>query len=465
MKGAGVLIGALMVMAGNAQADLSQILERFRQVHNVPGFALVTVDKSGITGTYTGGLADRNSERPMTAETLIRIGSITKTFNSLAALRLESEGRWSIQDKLADIAPLAPYENPWRDSNPIRIVHLMDHAAGFTDLTRTEMAHNTPFDSVLTALNAGAANRVVQWPAGLYSEYSNVNAGYLGYALEQVTAEPYEQLMRDLVLHPLGLTSASLEADETTLKRLATGYDSDGQSPIPYWHMYLAPLGAINATAREMAALPLLMIRRGRLENDDYLPAEQIERMESPQSTLAARQRLKYGLGLGTDQEIRGGRVWHGHLGDGDGYLSQFAYQKDLGVGYFLTINSFNHDALRLMKAAVSKALSAGMKSPKATPAMADGADAIPLADYVGAYRQITWRFGWRKPDSKLSLLMKGERLFIRYGDGQALPLVRTGPGLFRHPVEPVSTMAISHHEGDWILQGEFGSFRRISSK
>ena len=82
------------------------------------------------------------------------------------------------------------------------------------------------------------------------------------------------------LLRPLGMRSAGLSDDASTRRRLATGYDTDGKAPIPYWQMIFPPLGAINATPREMGALPELFLRRGRVGNERLLDAALVQRAD-----------------------------------------------------------------------------------------------------------------------------------------------------------------------------------------
>ncbi len=450
-----------VAMAGAAAAGesasppLGDALERLREHHRVPGVVAIVVDQNGIREVVALGHADLASRRPMTADTLVRIGSITKTFNAIGLLQLEARGLLSLQAPLHSVAPDAPLENPWQDSHPVRLVHLVEHTAGLADLNRTEFDHNQPLPSLLAAIEFNGKPRRLRWPAGLYAEYSNVGAGYLGLVMERVGGQPYAAFIRDQVLVPLGLTSATLTADDQTLDRLATGYDSDGQTVIPYWHMLFPPLGAINATPREMAALPQLFLRRGQ-PGATLIDAAAIDRMETPTSSLAARAGLTFGYGLGIDQEIDGDYLWYGHGGDGDGYLSHFSYQKELGVGFFLTFNAFKRDALKAFKHAIRQHLSDPRQSRRAIP---QAPDTNPAKAYVGVYGKLTQRFEWQNERPQMTVTLEDDRLFLTYADGQRLPLIAVGRGLYRHPVDPVATLAFVEYDGRWTLHGEFGGF------
>ena len=452
------LAAFMLTPSESPAADLVERLETLRASHNVPGMALVIVDRTGIRETVALGLADRESERPMTVDTLTRIGSVTKTFNAIGLLRLQAAGRLELEEVLHEIAPELPLINPWKDEHPVRLVHLIEHTAGLADMTPAEFAHNVPFDSLRAAFDFAPEARRVLWPPGRFPQYSNVGAAYLGYVIEQRSGMRYETFMQHEVLVPLGLDGATLHADPRTLERLATGYDSDGESIIPYWHMVFPPLGAINATAQEMSALPRFFLNRGRIGDKVYLSSDTITGMERPRSSVGARVGLSYGHGLGVEQEIDQGRVWFGHGGDGDGYLSHFAYQPALGVGYFLTFNAFKRGALSDFKRAVQAHLS-GVQPALSNAPSSDG----PLlpADAAGEYGALIYRFGDAPDATPITLDIQSGHLFLRYPSGNRLELIKVAEGLYRHLDEPLATIALTKVDGRWVLQGDFGSYGR----
>src|SRR5690606_34310887 len=90
----------------------------------------------GKANLATGEAADQ--------DTLFRIGSIPKMFVALAVLQLQEEGKLSLDDKLRDLAPEIEFENPWEDTHPVRLVHLLEHTTGWDDIHLTEYAFAAP---------------------------------------------------------------------------------------------------------------------------------------------------------------------------------------------------------------------------------------------------------------------------------------------------------------------------------
>ena len=73
----------------------------------------------------------RDSLSPLTAETLFRIGSVSKSFAALAALKLQEEGKLKLTDTVRQWVPEVAFTNPWEATDPVRLVHLMEHTTGF----------------------------------------------------------------------------------------------------------------------------------------------------------------------------------------------------------------------------------------------------------------------------------------------------------------------------------------------
>ena len=188
MRRAGLPVSILLalgmpVLAMASDASFGRLiaeLEALRAEHEVAGFALTLVSGSNATQIGVGGVADRDSGRPVTADTLFRIGSITKTFNALAVLMLVEQGRLDLDTPVRNLVADVPFENPWAKTHPVRVVHLLEHSSGLLDITREEFDHNEPFPSLEAALDWRQQGRVVQWPPGLHHVYSNANAGLAG---------------------------------------------------------------------------------------------------------------------------------------------------------------------------------------------------------------------------------------------------------------------------------------------
>jgi len=458
-------IAAPGVAAPPGLPTLLHDIEALRNEYRIPSVALTLVSTQDVLWTGALGYADNASRKPATADTLYRIGSITKAFTSLAILLAVEDQRLSLEDPVTALAPDAPLTNPWSATDPVRVAHLLEHTAGLLDLGHAEFYHSDPKPlSLQEALAVEPDARVCLWPPGLHSSYSNAGAGLAAYALERATGQRFEDYVTSRLFRPLGMQQAGFFLDAPTQANLATGYDRDGKTVIPYWHTLFRAFGGINATAREMAGLVHLLLNRGEVAGKRLLSEAAIERMETPRTTLAARSGLNYGYGLGNYQFVYAGFLWHGHGGDGDGYLSRFAYSRQLGLGYFVVINAFHQRALREICARIQDYLIQG--HTPTTPPLAQ-MDPARLEALTGRYEAVTHRFPRDTPAAeaepdRLEVVLSDSRLFTRTPDGERRELLPLDERHFRRAQQPVATIAFIEYRGELYLQGEPGNYRRV---
>lgn len=444
---------------------LANELEQRREQFNIPGLALTLVVDGKTSTCLVMGVRDRTTRKPVTTETVFRIGSITKAFTSLAMLQLHGKGKLDLNRPIRDYTPDAPITNRWDETHPIRLAHVLEHTAGLLDLTRAEFDDNSAKPLTLQqGLFFNHTPRKTYWPPGLHSSYSNAGAGYAAFVLESVTGQRYEDYVDKNLFKPLHLSTARFFLDDFVKQHLATGYDSDGKTVIPYWHQILRPFGAINIAPCEMANFVKLLLNNGRVAGKQIVSARAIQRMEQPETTLAAQQGLRFGYGLGNYQYVHKGFLFHGHGGDGDGYLAHFGYNRDVNAGYFLVINAFNSHALATLRELIEDFLVAGHTPPPPPDEYQLSADAAQRL--TGHYQATTFRFPWQndaeRENDRLTVELENGRLFTRFPNHSRRRLVPVSTKLFRRETDPVATAAFVEYDDELFLQGGFGNYRRI---
>jgi CubicO group peptidase (beta-lactamase class C family) len=371
-------------------------------------------------------------------------------------LKLDEAGLVSLDARVIDLVDVAAYQNPWSADSPVRISHLLEHTAGLLDMSKAEFDHNLPL-SLADALKVDPESRVLQWPPGRHSSYSNAGAGVAAHAMEQSTKRNFEDYAQAHVFAPLGMPSASFSLTPAIEKQLATGYNTDGRTPIPYWHTLYRPFGGINVLVREMAPFVQMLLNRGAIGDRQFLTESQVQRMENPATTLAAHQGLTFGYGLGNYHSLHNGFVFHGHGGDADGYLSRYGYNLETGRGYFIVINAFRNSSLRQLNSAIMDYLITGHE-PSFSPGVPQSRD--HLTSLVGSYQPVSRRFRGQT-ETSLRIAMNRGRLYLVRGERRQ-HLIPQSAWLFRRPFEPVPTTAFIQHNDDLFLQGPFGNYRRI---
>src|SRR5262245_49826278 len=168
-----LLLGVLSCAHAPALAqDPSEDIERILEKYHVPGAAVALVDRTSIWARGYGK-ADLASDTPMTAETLCRVASISKSFVAACLLQLRQECRVQRETPLSRLLPEVEIANPWASTDPVRLVHLLEHTAGFDDMRFNEMYAPQDRDPpLLEALAVNPRSRLVRWRPGTRPSYS-----------------------------------------------------------------------------------------------------------------------------------------------------------------------------------------------------------------------------------------------------------------------------------------------------
>ena len=284
----------------------------------------------------------------------------------------------------------------------------------------------------------------------------------LGLALEKVSGKSYEQLLDKYVFSPLRMQSSTLLLNQKVKNRLMTGYNTDGKTTIPYWHNIYRPFAAINTDAADMINFLQMLLNKGTVNDQPFLSATAITRMETPQTSLAAQSSLQYGYGLANYSWQFEGHTFHGHGGDADGYLARYGYNRESGQAYFVLINAFKHQPLKRMRQLLESYIIKDLPRPHYPQRLQ--LDENILQQYVGDYAEVTSRFARQTKTSKpiLKIFLKNNKLYSQYKGHSPLVLYAVNKQHFRYFDESVATLAFVKHQGHIYLQGDVGNYLKL---
>lgn len=448
--------------------ELQQQLEKILKDSHTPGVSVAIVHKDGPEWVAGLGVSDVASGRATTPETLFRIGSTSKAFTSLSILLLKDEGKVTLDDPVHKLVPDLFFENRWESTDPIRVVNLLEHTTGWDDMHLREYAKQAPDSmSVREGLDYDHTSRVSRWRPGTRMAYCNSGPPAAAYIVEKLTGQRFEDFVQQNLFLPIGMKTATYF--EPAAGSATTLYHEDGKTPYPYWHILLRPAGSINASANDMAAYLQFYLNRGAAGGKQIVPASDIDRMEIPESTWAAKQGMKTGYGLSNYWSIEDGFVYHGHDGGVEGGLTNMAYMPDYGVGYFFSINSGNGDAFEKVAKAIRAYITNKLQKPD-LPAVASLPANAP--DYAG----------WYEPNSpRVQLTQFIDRLagmtWVKVRDGHLTltslggkeTFVPVAGSQFRHlpqkdAPDPVASLELltPNSEGQFVQSGMTGTLKKI---
>lgn len=258
-----------------------------------PGFAVLVAEDGRIVFEKGCGLADREHDVPVNPQTTFRIASITKQFTAAAILKLQEEGKLSVNDKLSKYIPDFPR------GNEVTLRQLLTHTSGIHDYS-PEPDH---LSDVAKPITTEAAIGVIKNQKHLYDfdpgmKWRYDNSGYwlLGYIVEKVSGQSYGDFLRENFFQPLGMTNTGVYRAHLGLPREALGYSlgANGFEP-PF---YIDPSwsggdGALYSTVED-----LYRWNEG-IFNGRVLDAASLKAAFTPVATKASQINSGNGYGFG----------------------------------------------------------------------------------------------------------------------------------------------------------------------
>jgi CubicO group peptidase (beta-lactamase class C family) len=226
---------SLAIVSGAIGARADSLLRKLQG----DGFSgVVLVAKSGQVVLKKGyGLANRATGSPMSAASVVQIGSNTKDFTIVAILQLMERGKLSLSDPITKYFSEVP-----DDKRAITIDHLLNHRAGFDQHLGGDFEVVSRDQELSRAFSAK-----LLFTPGSDRKYSNIGYSLLAAIIERISGASYDQYVRDNILAPLGLHDTGLVLPHFDLSRVAHGY-RDGtdrgtflERPLaadgPYWNL------------------------------------------------------------------------------------------------------------------------------------------------------------------------------------------------------------------------------------
>jgi CubicO group peptidase (beta-lactamase class C family) len=220
-----------------------------------PGGAVVVTRGGQTIYTAGRGLADVEARRPITPQTVFRLGSITKQFTAALVLQLVAEGKISLDDPVSRFFP--DYPQPGASAT---VRQLLNHMSGIQSYTSIPgwMGDDANTNRAYTTAQAIAVFRDLPSPARPGQAWQYNNSGYtlLGAIVEQVTGRPWHQQLAQRIAGPLRLPTIGYGVDRETRPDMARGYTAGegGVRPARPIHMSVPHgAGALVGTVGDLA--------------------------------------------------------------------------------------------------------------------------------------------------------------------------------------------------------------------
>lgn len=308
----------------------------------IPGAVVAVVGPAGLILVKGYGVRNAQTGEPVDPQsTLFQIGSVTKLFTAILALRAVDAGRLTLDEDLRKRFPdLVP---PDGYSQPVTVRQLLAHEGGFDgDLSAVMTAHRQEADHLDPVARARHFRRVR--PPGIVAEYDNTGVGLLGDVAARSFGYTYRQAMQLLVFRPLGMIHSSIGVPPQDEKDAAACHRTraDGSvelCPHTFMRVGFEGAGALATSGEDMAQYLMWVVSRGQ---------------RSPQPVLSAASFARYvdldqnrfapgipGMGSLIEETVLAGHSALYHTGGYGGFSSGVYVLPEAQYGIFVSVEQY----------------------------------------------------------------------------------------------------------------------------
>jgi CubicO group peptidase (beta-lactamase class C family) len=215
--------------AQDVASRLDQVVRQFAPADGPPRFmGSVLVERGGeVLLSRSYGYANLEWKIPNSATTKFRLGSLTKQFTAASILLLQDRGKLNVDDKVKKYIPDAPAA--WDE---ITIYHVLTHTAGIPSFT--SFPNYTDLEPVATTpetLLARFRDKPLEFQPGEKWSYSNSGYALLGYLIEKISGQTYQEFLQANIFTPLQMNDSGYDSNFLIIPQRAAGY-SPGRNGI-----------------------------------------------------------------------------------------------------------------------------------------------------------------------------------------------------------------------------------------
>ncbi len=317
------------------------IVQKMMKEQKIVGLALAVVKNGNAVVNKGYGLANAEHSVPVTDETVIRLGSVSKQFFATAILKLAEEGKLTIDDPVHKFFPDAP--ETWR---PIQIKHLLSHTSG---LQREAPAYNNNAIQPDLVVIKSAYTLPLDFKTGEKYQYCNLAYFMLAEIIRQLSGMPWQDYIKEKLFIPAGMKNSCMTDFYPIIPHRASGYMHKHDTLVNADAMYaVRPSGGFLSTTTDMILWDKVLREKNLIlkkENWELLWKPVIKTSDNPSS------KAYYCFGWIVDEV--NGRKTISHGGSNIGFRSYYTRFVNDGLSIIVLTNTDEANP-----AAIAKALS-----------------------------------------------------------------------------------------------------------
>ncbi len=304
-------------------------IDESHQEANIPGVIFALVHEGRIIMTKGFGLADLERKIPASADSVFRVGSVSKPITATGLLEIISTTDLERDTDLRSLLKPLQINPPLK--LPLTPHHLLTHTAGFSESLFTQHKRYPQDHLTLSEYLARHLPPRFEEP-GKVIAYNDHHTMLAGYVIEKKTQTQFASYMESAIFNPLGMTNTTfhqIKFSPSIENNLATSYHFNGKNFTPYPRDYVdsTPAAGMRTNANDMAQYVIHL-----LDKNNSSAQVQLSQQFTHHPNMAGRA---YGF---AEMSWKGRRVIYKD-GQASGFAARLILVPELKLGFFVAIN------------------------------------------------------------------------------------------------------------------------------
>lgn len=321
-----------------AKQYLFALIKEDMAKHDVKGLSIALIDDQKVVWAEGFGYADVANHVPATADTVYRIGSISKVVTATEIMQLAEQGKVELDQAVTAYVREFSIRNRFADSKPITLRALLAHHSGLPSDVLKGMWVDHPV-SLAEYVSTLREESLASPPQSLY-KYSNIDFSLLGRVIENVEHQDFSTVMQQNLLTPLAMADSSFQLTPELERRYARAYRNGKETA--RLSLRDTPAGGMLSSVNDMSRWLQFVFADGRAQGTQVIKPETLRAMFEPQFSGLD---LDFGHQIGmawmlSGLSLPGGQLLAWHNGGFPSYQAHLSLLREQKLGVIILTNS-----------------------------------------------------------------------------------------------------------------------------
>jgi CubicO group peptidase (beta-lactamase class C family) len=286
--------------AAASSTELDSYFAKVIKENDFVGLGACFIKDNKIIWQNSFGYAELEQKKPVAVTDIFQIASLSKVVTATALMQLYEKGLFNLDDDINNYIPIK-VRNPNFPDNPITFRMLLTHTEAFDDLLPMGNKivlgvagdHPIPLTEYVEELFTPggkyySADYFAKHEPGSRYAYSNIGFSLIGYLVEKISGQDFEEYCRDNIFIPLEMNNTSWHLKGLDTSRVVYGYgfrgnETDVFKKSNHFGTPGYPEGNLRTTMQDFANLILAFLNNGEFKGYSLLKPGTVDLMLTPQ--------------------------------------------------------------------------------------------------------------------------------------------------------------------------------------